>query len=151
MRKLFLCLLVFGLAVIFISCRQSKVEKLKVNLSTPESTVISFTKAASTGKAELAQSCFLPGGVDYEDIKKALTAEPSSQLYPARVMMEAVDEKEPITVVSKKKTPYGLEVVWQVTFKNSFTIEGHTVHPGDTYNFDATLKKSGNYWLIDNF
>ena len=151
MKKLFLWLLVFVLAVVFIGCVQNEGEKVKVNLSTPESTVISFTKAAATGNAELAQSCFLPGGEDYEDMKEVLTAEPSSGDYPMRVAMEAIDEKEPIIIVSKKETPYGLKVVWQVTFKKGFTIEGHTIHPGDTYDFDATLKKSGDHWLIDNF
>lgn len=66
-------------------------------------------------------------------------------------MLEAVDPSGPITVKSKKETEYGLKVVWQVTFRRGFEIEGKKVEAGTQYDFDATLKKTEKGWLIDNF
>ncbi len=122
-----------------------------LDLSSPEATVCSFTRAAAQGESDLAQACFLPGGIDYDDIKETLTAEPSSPRYPGKVMMESVDAKAPMKVLSKKETEYGLKVVWQVTFAKGFEIEGQKIEAGSTYDFDATLKKTENGWMIDNF
>ena len=123
----------------------------KVNLSTPESTVVGFTKAAAEGNAELAQSYFLPGGIDYQDVWETLTAKPGTPRYTGRVMMEAVDPSRPMTVKSQKETESGLKVVWQVTFRRGFEIEGHKVEAGTQYDLDATLKQTEKGWLIDNF
>ena len=123
----------------------------KVNLSTPESTVVGFTKAAAEGNAQLAQSYFLPGGIDYQDIWDTLMAKPGTPRYPARVMLEAVDPSGPMTVKSQKQTEHGLEVVWQVVFRRGFEIEGHKVEAGTRYDLDAALKNTEKGWLIDGF
>jgi len=41
-------------------------------------------------------------------------------------------------------------VVWQVTFKREFSIEGHTFNAGATMDFGGTLRRAGDSWLIDN-
>lgn len=139
-------IVLIGLAV---GCAHS--QKAMPNLSTPESTVIGFTKAAAEGNAKLAQSYFLPGGIDYQDVWETLTAKPGTPRYPGRVMMEAVDPSRPMTVKSQKKTEHGLKVVWQVTFRKGFEVEGKKVEAGTQYDLDATLKKTEKGWLIDNF
>ena len=126
-------------------------QKAKLNLSTPESTLIGFTKAAAEGNAKLAQSYFLPGGIDYQDIWETLTATPGTPRYPARVMLESVDSTRPMEVKSKKQTKHGLKLIWQVTFRNGFEADGRKVEAGTQYDFDATLKKTEKGWLIDNF
>ena len=126
-------------------------QRPKANLSTPESTVVGFTKAAAEGNAKLAHSYFLPGGIDYQDVWETLTAKPGTPRYKGRVMMEAVDPNRPMTVKSQKETEHGLEVVWQVTFRRGFEIEGHKVQAGTQHDLDATLKKTEKGWLIDNF
>ena len=85
------------------------------------------------------------------DVKEVLTATPSSREYPGRVMLESVDPDAPMPIVSKGETSRGVMVVWRVTFRRGFEIQGFTVEPGTTYDFDATLKRSGDQWLIDNF
>ena len=80
------CVVALALAGLLLSCAHSPTAKL--NLSTPEATVIGFTKAAAQGDAELAQRYFLPGGVDYQDIRETLTAQPGTPRYGARVMLE---------------------------------------------------------------
>jgi len=85
------CSVLLTLIGFFAGC--AHLQEAKVNLSTPESTVVGFTKAAAEGNAKLAQSYFLPGGVDYQDIWKTLTAEPGTPRYAARVTLEAVDPK----------------------------------------------------------
>lgn len=130
---------------------------LTLDLSTPEATVRSFTKAAATGNVGLAQACFLPGGVDYEDIREVLTADPSQvSKHGFRMAMRAIDPDGPITVISRKSTSEDeISITWRVTLKSavSFTEGGKevTFKPGDTFDFDASLKKVGDRWLIDNF
>jgi hypothetical protein len=139
-------IVLIGLAV---GCAHS--QKATPNLSTPESTIIGFTKAAAEGHAKLAQSYFLPGGIDYQDVWETLTAKPGTPRYSGRVMMEAVDPSRPMTVKSKKETEHGLKVVWQVTFRRGFEVDGKKVEAGTQYDLDATLKKTEKGWLIDNF
>lgn len=122
-----------------------------VDLSTPESTVVGFTKAAAKGNAKVAQSYFLPGGVDDQDIAETLTAKPGTPRYAGRVMLEAIDPSRPIIVRSQRETEHGLQVIWQVTLGKAFEIEGQKVEAGTAYDFDATLKKTAEGWLIDNF
>jgi hypothetical protein len=122
------------------------------DLSSPEATVISFTKAAARGEVDRAQACFLPGGVDYKDIRKVLEAKPGTRSFEMRQMLESLDLKAPMPIVSKSESQYGTKVVWRVTFKKAFKpAKGPTFKPGATYDLDATLKKSGQVWLIDNF
>ncbi len=130
---------------------------LTLDLSTPEATVRSFTKAAATGNVGLAQACFVPGGVDYEDVREVLGADPSqASKHGFRMVIRAIDPDGPITVVSRKGTSEDeMSITWRVTFKSavSFTEGGKevTFKPGDTLDLDASLKKVGDRWLIDNF
>lgn len=140
---------VLALVTLVAGCTHSP--QAKLDLSTPESTVIGFTKAAAAGNAALAQACFLPGGVDYQNVWETLTAKPGTPRYSGRVMMEAVDPNGPMTVKSQKQTEYGLKVIWEVTFRRGFEIEGQKVEAGTKYDLDATLKKTDKGWLIDNF
>ena len=39
---------------------------------------------------------------------------------------------------------------WKFYFKEDFAIRGRIFKRGDGFEFDATLNKHGNYWLIDN-
>ena len=143
------CVVALALAGLLLGCAHSPTAKL--NLSTPEATVIGFTKAAAKGDAELAQRYFLPGGVDYQDIRETLTSQPGTPRYGARVMLESVDASGPIEVKSKTDAKDGLKVVWQVTFRTGFGAGGRRVEAGTHYDFDATLKKTDKGWLIDNF
>lgn len=129
-----------------------------LDLSTPEATVRSFTKAAAAGNVGLAQACFLPGGVDYEDVREVLGADPSqADEHQFSMVMRAIDPDGPITVISRKGTSEDeVSITWRVTFKSevSSTEGGKKVtfkQPGDTLDLDASLKKVGDRWLIDNF
>jgi len=46
----------------------------ELDLSVPEATVRSFTKAAIASNVELAMACFSPGSHDYGDVKELLTS-----------------------------------------------------------------------------
>ncbi len=121
-----------------------------VDKSSPEATVISFTKAAATGNVEDALACMLPGGVDYEDVKDILNAKPSSRKFFIKKMWESIDIDKPIRILGKTLIDDDAEVGWQCYFKEEFTMEGRTFKRGDTFELDAGLKKHGQYWLIDN-
>lgn len=124
----------------------------KPDLSSPEATVISFTKAAARGETKLVQACFLPGGEDYDDIRKVMEATPGTPAYDMKAMLAALDLERSMPIVEKKQSAHGTKVVWRVTFKREFKPnKGPAFKAGSTYDFDATLKRSGNQWLIDNF
>jgi len=144
-----ICSALLALIGLLVGCAHS--HQARVDLSTPASTVIGFTKAAAEGNAQLAQSYFLPGGIDYQDIWDTLTAKPGTPRYPARVMMESIDPNGPMVVKSQKETEHGLGVVWQVRFRRGFEIERHRVEPGTQHDLDATLKKTEQGWLINGF
>jgi hypothetical protein len=130
----------------------SPVGQQSLNLSSPQATVTSFTKAAATGNAGLARACFSPQGVDYDDIWEVLTAAPSSRVYPMRELLESVDADKPMPIISQEPKVNGLGVAWRVTFKKPFTIqEGgseQTFQPGDTFVLDGSLVKEGENWLF---
>ena len=121
-------------------------------LRSPEATVIRFTRAAARGQTEDAQACFLPGGVDYVDIQKVLEAKPGSSRYEMKQMLESVDLDVAMPIVAKQPTEQGTKIIWRVTFKREFKpSKGPVFKPGTTYDFDATLKRPEDRWLIDNF
>jgi RNA polymerase sigma-70 factor (ECF subfamily) len=130
----------------------SAVPQESPDLSSPEATVTSFTRAAATGNAELARACFSQQGWDYDDIWEVLTASPSSPVYPMRQLLEAVDENQPATIISQESTGNALEVAWRVTFKEPFTIQEkgsqQTFQRGDTFVLDGSLVREGDDWLF---
>lgn len=127
----------------------------QLDLSSPEATVRSFSKAIASGDAESVMACFLPGGVDYEDMQGILAAGPDDpeqqDEYQMKLWFQSLDPDAETPMVSVEETEHGTSVVWQVTFKSEFTMEGHTFRAGDTMELDATLRQSGDSWLIDNF
>ena len=125
---------------------------VEADLSSPEATVLSFTRAAARGQTDLAQACFLPDGVDYGDIRAILASKPGAPEYEMKQMLQSLDVTAGMPIISRKETKNGTAIVWRVTFKRDFIpTNGPAFKSGSTYDFDATLKKSGNSWLIDNF
>ncbi len=121
-------------------------EESAVDLSTPEATVRSFTKAAAAGDVEAALACFVPEAEDYGDAKRILT-DPS---HPFNALFASLDANAPMPVKTRQKEDF-CDVLWQVTFKCEFSIQGQAFKPGDTFDFDASLKKKGDSWLIEDF
>ncbi len=109
--------------------------------------VTGFARAASAGDLSRVLAHCLPGGEDYEDIKRLFTTEG----HPLRAMFAAVDADSPVgPVMQNMGTDDRLSITWRVTFARVFDIKGKTFEPGATFDLDATLKKSGPHWMIDN-
>jgi hypothetical protein len=125
-------------------------ESKTVDRSSPEATIKIWTKAVATGNVEDAMACMLPGGVDYENVKKILNAETSSPMFTMKKMWESIDVDKPIRILGKKLVEDEAKIDWEFSFKKELTIEGHTFKAGDTFKFDATLKKRGDCWLLDD-
>jgi hypothetical protein len=125
--------------------------KDSIDLSTPEATVKSFMKMAIMGDVESVLSCYLPEGEDYDDIRKIMSSDPSHPKYQMRALLEVLDPEAEMPIIHIEETSQGIKVVWQVTFKHDFMVDGQTFFAGDTMELDATLKRSGDKWLIDNF
>ncbi len=62
---------------------------------------------------------------------------------------ESIDTEKPIRVLGKELINGKVSIVWKFYFKEDITIEGRTFKRGDGLEFDASLKKQGDYWLID--
>jgi hypothetical protein len=121
-----------------------------VDRSSPEATVRSWTKAVATGNVEDAMACMLPDGVDYGDVKKILNAEPSSRECFFKKMWQSIDTDKPVNILDKQLSKDEADIGWEFYFKEDFTVPGRRYKRGDGFEFDATLKKHGDYWLIDN-
>lgn len=121
-----------------------------VDRSSPEATVRSWTKTVATGNVKDALACMLPGGVDYEDVKEILNAEPSSGEFFFKKMWQSIDAEKPIRILGKQLIEDETSIGWEFYFKEDFTIKGRSFKHGDAFEFDASLKKRGDYWLIDN-
>ncbi len=135
-----------------------KEDSFHLDLSTPEAAVRSFTKALVSGNAESVMACVLPGGTDYQDMQEILNANPDDPKqrgeYEMKLWLQSFDPDAEMPIVETVEDQGAMKVTWQVTFKKDVTVSeggGHTFRAGDTYNLDATLRKSGNSWLIDNF
>ena len=143
-------ILTLAVVAFVCGCSQPTGDKpASLDVSTPEATVISFTKAAARGDADAALACCLPGGLDYDDVKKCLAASPDDEF---KSMIESIDLDASMPIISKKKEGDKIAVVWRVTFKRDFRTEeggGQTFKAGSTFDLDASVKKSGEVWLID--
>jgi len=124
----------------------------RLDLSSPEATVRSFVRAMVAGDGDAALACFVPDGEDYEDMQEAIFADPDDPVqrskYEVKLLFEALDPDAEMPVLSVEETEHGTSVVWQVTFKSEFTIEGHTFNVGETMEFDGTFRRSGGSWQI---
>jgi RNA polymerase sigma factor (sigma-70 family) len=123
------------------------------DLSSPQATARSFTKAIIRGDRDAVMACMLPGGTDFEDVQELLNAPPDDpdrrSEYQMKLWFQALDPDAEMPIVSSEETERGTSVLWRVTFKHDFTVEGHTFRAGETYDLDATLRQSGDSWLID--
>jgi prepilin-type processing-associated H-X9-DG protein len=93
---------------------QHKISEL--NLNSPESTVITFTKAAARGDVAVAMACVAEDSHDREDIKATLTRSDN----PFYKLFKAIDIKKPVQIISKEMQDDVCSIAWKVTFKNGF-------------------------------
>jgi RNA polymerase sigma-70 factor (ECF subfamily) len=132
----------------------SKEERSRLDLSTPEAAVRSFTKAIASGDAESVMACMLPGGTDFQDIREILNAGPDDPAqqgeYEMKLWFQSLDPDAEMPIIESVEDQGAMKMTWQVTFKKDVTLGGQTLRAGDTYNLDATLRRSGDSWLIDN-
>jgi len=123
----------------------------KLDLSSPEGTVKSFTRMFVEGDVDSVLACFLPGGTDYEDIEEVLAAAPDDSEYGFKLLFQSLDPDAEMPIVEMEETLAGTNVVWLVTFKRDFSIQGTDFPAGSQMDLDATLVECDGKWLIDNF
>lgn len=68
--------------------------------------------------------------------------------HPFNVMFRKLDTSKPTKIIEASIIDNMCTAVWQVVFKEEFTIEGQTFKPGDTFDLDGGLRKYGDKWLI---
>jgi RNA polymerase sigma factor (sigma-70 family) len=125
----------------------------KLDLSSPEAAVRSFTKAFASGDAEAVMACMLPGGTDYEDVQEILNADPADPAqkssYEMKLWLQSLDPDAEMPIIEITEDEGGTSVTWQVTYKQDVTVGGQTFRAGDTYNLDASVRQVDGSWLID--
>ncbi len=123
----------------------------QLDLSSPEATVRSFTKAFALGDAESVLACWFSTAGDYEDIELALGAGPDDpERYEGKMWFQSLDPDAEMPIVQTEEIEGGINLVWRVTLKQDATMGGRTYHAGDTEDIEVTIRPSGDSWLIDN-
>lgn len=126
-----------------------------IDLTTPASTVRSFTKLMAAGNAESVMACFLPGGIDYQDMQEILAADPDDprqrNKYEMRLWLQSFDPDAKMPIIETNQKADGVvEITWEVVFKRDLTMEGQTFTAGQTMTLDASLVKTDDgRWLIN--
>jgi len=100
-------------------------------------------------------ACWLPTAGDYEDIRRSAYADGSDpeqrSYYEGKLLMQSFDPDAEMPVLATKENDDGGTVItWRVTFKKDATMGGQTFRAGDTQDIEATVRKCGDSWLIDN-
>lgn len=110
----------------------------------PEATIQSFMAAAMKLNMNGAMVCVAGDSHDYKDIK-AIFENPE---HPFNILFRKIDPSVPVRIIETKIIDNMCEAVWQVTFKEDFTIEGKTFKAGETFDIDGSLHRYGDKWLI---
>jgi len=111
---------------------------------TPADTLKNFMTAAVKLDADKAMTFVAPDSHDYDDTKEIF----ENSENPFNVMFRKLDASKSVKIVETKIMDTMCSAVWRVTFGEEFTIEGKTFKPGDTFDLDGNLHKSGDKWLI---
>ena len=91
-----------------------------------------------------AMICVAGDSHDYKDIQ-AIFEIPE---HPFNMLCRKIDPFVPVKIIETKIIGNMCEAVWQVTFKEDFTIEGKTFKAGETFDIDGNLHRYGDKWLI---
>lgn len=110
----------------------------------PEATIRNFMAAAMKLDMNNAMVYVAGDSHDYKDIQ-AIFEKPE---HPFNVIFRKTDPAVPVKTIETKIIDNICEAVWQVTFKEDFTIKGKTFKAGETFGIDGNLHKYGDKWLI---
>jgi len=64
------------------------------------------------------------------------------------MIFRKIDPSVPVKIIETKIIDNMCSAVWQVTFKEDFTIKGNTFKAGETFDIDGNLHRYGDKWLI---
>jgi len=128
-----------------------------LDLSSPKATVTSFTRLMVAGDDEAVLACFLTGGRDYEDIQEILyadssdTSEQGQFQFQMRLWLQSLDPDVEMPVLDVKQLADGeLSIIWQVTLKKDFTLQGHFFSAGETIELSGKLVEKDGKWLFNS-
>ncbi|MHC4084126.1 MAG: tetratricopeptide repeat protein [Planctomycetota bacterium] len=110
----------------------------------PEATIKSFMAAASKLDMNNAMVYVAGDSHDYKDTQEIF----KESEHPFNVLFRKTDPEVPAKIIKINIMDNMCEAVWQVTFKEDFTIEGKTFKAGETFDIDGNLRRYGDKWLI---
>ena len=121
----------------------------EIDLTTIKGTVTIFTRYLVEGDLDSMAECFTEGADDYDDLRKIMqSGDPKYEKF--RYVLESVGL--PIEITDTSEDDDGFYVKWNFTVTDSFTIEKgdyrQSYEVGDKLEFDASLKKVGDKYLI---
>jgi RNA polymerase sigma-70 factor (ECF subfamily) len=132
-------------------------EPPKLDLSSPEATVTSFTRLMAAGDDDAVLACFWPAGRDFEDIQEILYADPSDQSengqfqFQMKLWLQSLDPDAEMPVLYTEPTAdNGLRISWQVTLKTDFTFPEHAFSAGETTELSGELIEIDGKWLFNS-
>jgi len=110
----------------------------------PEATLRNFMAAAMKLDMNNAMEYVASDSHDYKDTQEIF----EESEHPFNVLFRKTDPAVPVKIIEAKIIDNMCEAVWQITFKEDFTIEGKTIKAGETFNIDGNLRRYGDKWLI---
>jgi hypothetical protein len=110
----------------------------------PEATLRNFMAAAMKLDMNNAMEYVASDSHDYKDTQEIF----EESEHPFNILFRKTDPAVPVKIIEAKIIDNMCEAVWQITFKEDFTIEGKTFKAGETFNIDGNLRRYGDKWLI---
>ncbi|MHC4111671.1 MAG: tetratricopeptide repeat protein [Planctomycetota bacterium] len=110
----------------------------------PEATLRNFMAAAMKLDKNNAMEYVAVDSHDYKDTQEIF----EESEHPFNVLFRKTDPSVPVKILETKIIDNMCEAVWQITFKEDFTIEGKTFKAGETFDIDGNLRRYGDKWLI---
>ena len=121
--------------------------KIEVDLSSPESTIESFSRILASGNYDRLAECFTPDSEDLGDLMNILETD-DPKFAEVKQVFTSLGEPIEVTDIRSETGIEGVGVTWMFTVTKPFLVEGRQLVEGDQFEMDATVVEVDGRWLI---
>ncbi|MBA7646961.1 hypothetical protein ES703_54729 [subsurface metagenome] len=121
--------------------------KIEVDLSSPESTIESFSRILASGNYDRLAECFTSDSDDLGDLMNILETD-DPKFAEVKQVFTSLGEPIEVTDIRSETGIDGVGVTWMFTVTKPFLVEGRQLVEGDQFEMDATVVEVDGRWLI---
>jgi len=121
--------------------------KIEVDLSSPESTIESFSRILASGNYSRLAECFTPDSEDLGDLMNILETD-DPKFAEVKQVFTSVGEPIEVTDIRSEPGSEGVGVTWKFTVTKPFLVEGRQLVEGDQFEMDTQVVEVNGRWLI---